>query len=164
MKIKYLLPILCFALSALCGVAESLYLHIQKSDGTWEVLSLDKVDRLTFDNGKMVASDATGNEVANFDAADLTTLQVNETEDEVNDYTSLGSVARDTNGFSFDAATATVVFNGEQKGAFEIYDASGKRLVNITDYRSGQTVKIAALEAGVYILKLGDNTKKIAVK
>lgn len=163
---KYLLTAALISTMSLWSFAESLYLHIQKADGNWEVLCLDNVDRLTFQNNQMIASDTEGEEVATFDSADLESLQVNDSADEndVIDYTGVATVNANSEGFIFVDAT-TVRFNGtDTAGTFEIFDTMGKRVVAIKGYKAGQSVDISAMEHGVYVLKFGNNSKKIAVK
>ena len=72
---KFLLA-LCLGAFVFCASAAN-YLHIKTSTG-WEVLDLDKVDRLTFSNGKMNAQDEKGVTVGTYSQASLEQIYVND--------------------------------------------------------------------------------------
>lgn len=163
---KKILLGLAFALAfgTVQAKAEGLYLHVMTNDGNWTVLNLDRVDRLYFDNSNMTAKDKTDNTVARYSRASLATMQVNDDSNAPTDYSSgIEDAAVASGKIIYDAINERITYNGVD-AAMEIYDLNGQRLVNIPDYRAGQSVYINALSKGVYVVKIGGSTLKIAVK
>ena len=79
MNLKKILIALAFVGMAIPGFAqaEGNYLHVKTADG-WKVLNLDKVDRLTFKDGNMTASDKDNNVVETVPMASLETITFSE--------------------------------------------------------------------------------------
>lgn len=164
MNLKHLIVGISASLVSLGGFAESHYLHIQTANGNWEVLSLDRVDRLTFDGGQMIAGDSRGKEVARFDAANLSVLQINESSTEVNEYDGIEESKPAETGFTYDSESHAIRFDGNAKGELCICGADGRLAVSIPGYESGQSVDVSALAVGAYVITLGTNSSKIVVK
>ncbi len=150
---KILLMLACSAV-AMCGAAAN-YLHV-KTDKGWEVLDLDRVDRLTFSGGKMTASDEQGATVATFNQTALEQIYVDET-------TGVTSVeaqeAKATFTYNTSAKTALMLADGN----FEISAADGACLVSVPA-KSGEYICLEAINPGVVILKSGKYTLKAIVK
>jgi hypothetical protein len=142
--------------SAVAANAEN-YLHVHTDSG-WEVINLDLVDRLTFTNGNMVATDAAQNVIATIPQSSLQNMYVNES----------AGISKPTVDSS---ATATFTFNATSKmatlladGAFDVYNEAGKRILAIPHAQRGETVNLSALSAGTIIIKSGNYSLKTIVK
>lgn len=162
MKLKHLLIASICVGASLTAYAEGEWLHVKTGKG-WEVFSLENVDRLDFTGNVMNASDKNGVQVASFNRADLQNMYVD------NDKESTGAAGIETvvNGnaakaFSFDSAAKTVVMNDD--GEFSIYDIEGKRLLSIPGAKSGETIDLSHVSAGVVILKSNGFTLKALLK
>lgn len=76
MKRKLLLLSSIVAMAIPCFAGN--YLHFKTSDG-WQVLDIDEVERLAFQGGQMIATDANGSTVAAIDQQSLERMYVDET-------------------------------------------------------------------------------------
>lgn len=151
---KFLLLLLGgLALSIPCA-AEN-YLHVKTGNG-WEVLDLDLVDRLTFSETSMTATDEEGKTVAAFDRTDLDRMYVDET-------TGVATikVADTAAAFRYDAATRTATMLAD--GTFELIAADGKILVSIPA-KAGETINLSDIKPGVVIMKAGKTSTKAILK
>jgi len=142
---------------ALPAFADGNYLHIRTADG-WEVLDIDKVDRLDFKGGKMTATDASGNVVASYPQESLESMFIDDTAG-VTDAVAGGDTEPS---FTFDAASGLV--NILADGDFTVYDADGRALVSIPGVCAGQVVDLSAIHPGVVILVSGNYSLKVAVR
>lgn len=157
MKFKLLLFKFLLVAGVMTATAQSdTYLHIRTADG-WEVLNLDTVDRLTFKDGTMTATDAKQNTVATFKQDTLAEMYFSE-DAAVEEITTPDSKAT----FRFDTANGTVTILSD--GAFGIYNAAGLRLAEIPDAKAGEKVSLKGFPAGVIVLKSGNYSLKVMVK
>ena len=151
---KFLLA-LCFGAFAL-GASAANYLHIKTSTG-WEVLDLDKVDRLTFNNGKMTAQDEKGATVGTYNQSSLEQIYVN-------DLAGVESVVADEKSkatFKFDAEGRSAVMIAD--GSFEVYALDGSLLVSIPA-KAGEHIALEAMSGtGIVIVKSGKYAIKAAL-
>lgn len=159
MYLRFIFVFIAAAMTFFATFAEegSNYLHIRTNSG-WQVLSLDQVDRLTFKNNVMTATDANNNVVASFPQDQLEAMRVNESAG-VNDVTA------DTNAdatFTFDAADATATMLAD--GDFEVYSLNGSLLVRIPEVKKGETINLSAVESGIVIVKSGNYSAKVTIK
>lgn len=129
------------------------YLHVQTTSG-WKVFDLEKVDRLTFTSGNMVASDADNNTLETFDRAILEKMYVDETSG-VQSVTADAAKAT----FNFNNGIATMLADGK----FEAFALDGSLLVSI-DAKKGETIDINAISPNVVILKAGSFTLKATLR
>lgn len=143
--------------------AESLYLHIQTANGNWQVLDLEKVDRLTFTGGNMVVSDADNNTVATYPTTNLATMQVNDSQTEITEFPSAGveeaTVGADETAFTIVGRTISVLSDG----ALTITALDGRTVVAIPAVKAGQSVDLTVLPAGTYVITLGAHSQKAAI-
>ncbi len=156
MKIRHLIAALALT-GALCAAhAEDLYLHVRTATG-WEVLDLNKVDRLTFTGGKMTALDQNEKVVKSFERSDLDKMVVTES-------AGVEAVADATaeKTFVYDVQSRTITMSTE--GDVEIFDAAGCRLVALPCVLKGETVVLTGLNPGIVIIKSGDYSLKTVVK
>ncbi len=152
---KFLLPLALLA--ATMTVSAENYLHI-RTDAGWEVIDLDKVDRITFTNGNMVATDASQNVLSTIAQSTLQTMYVDDT-------AGINTVSTDNTAatLTFDAATKVVTLLAD--GSFEIYNAAGALLVAIPQVKQGETVNLSGISAATpVILKNGNYSLKAIVK
>jgi hypothetical protein len=152
---KFLLPLALLA--ATMTVSAENYLHI-RTDAGWEVIDLDKVDRITFTNGNMVATDASQNVLSTIAQSTLQTMYVDDT-------AGIDKVSADNTAatLTFDAATKVVTLLAD--GSFEIYNAAGALLVAIPQVKQGETVNLSGISAATpVILKNGNYSLKAIVK
>ena len=151
---KKLLLAMSLALAAM-GASAANYLHI-KTDSGWEVLDLDRVDRLVFAGGVMNAQDASGNSVGSYSQVALEQLYVD-------DKAGVADVQAESKAkatFTFDAATMSARMLADAK--FEIYGFDGSLLVAIPA-KAGEEISLGAMRgAGVVIVKSGDYVIKVA--
>ena len=156
MTFKPIIIAACLAFT-LPAFATGNYLHIRTANG-WEVLDIDKVDRLEFKGGKMTATDATDKVVATYPQESLESMFID-------DSAGIGNVA-----VSDDAATAlkydasTGVVNILANGDFAVYDTDGRTLVSIPGVCAGETVNLSAIHPGVVVLVLGNHSLKVAIR
>lgn len=143
---KFLLSLCCLLmLGTVSAWAEGgQYLHVQTASG-WKVLDLEKVDRLTFISGNMIATDAQNNTLETFDRASLNRMYVDETMGIQSMTTDQAKAA-----FCFENGVATMLTDAK----FEAYSVDGSLLVSI-DAKKGETIDINAISANVVILKSG---------
>ena len=137
--------------------AATLYMHVL-SGGQWQVFSLDQVDRLTFTGGNMNALSASGATVASFPQSSLTSMNI----DEISSPSGVESV--ETQGAKLAIDGCLITYTGQQAAAVEIFDMEGRTIDTIEAVESGQSVDLSALASGVYLVKAGVSTVKVAVK
>jgi len=154
---KLILASTC-AFAIFTAVAGNNYLHVRVASG-WEVLDLDKVDRLSFSGNNMVASDAKGNTVSTFLRSELRTMNVDDNPSGVN---SMIADSKESATFSFDFASRTVTMF--TNGDFQIFDLSGAVLVSIPDVRQGEAISLSGLQPGAIIIKSGNYSIKVIIK
>lgn len=134
------------------------YLHIKTSQG-WEVLDLDKVNKLYFNNGVMTATDANDQAMVSYQQSDLQKMYVDNT-------TGIESIYESkTEGdpsFRYDSANSIVYM--QTTGTLEIYNLGGELLVKIPEVLSGETVDLNGIAPGVIIIKSGNHTAKAIKK
>ena len=136
----------------LAGRAQCNYLHVATDKG-WEVIDLDKADRITFHGGTMTVSDAAGNPIASYPQASLDRMYVDQN-------TGVDQISSDT-------SCATFRLNGNGRtvellgtGVFEVFGLDGTRLVEIPEATAGKTVDLTGLKPGVYVYRLGGYSVK----
>lgn len=142
--------LLAMGLALTCaGAYAANYLHIKTETG-WEVLDLDKVDRLVFAGGVMNAQDASGANVGSYKQAELEQIYVDETSGIKNIKENSQTKAT----FKFDAKSmsAKILVDGD----FEIYGTDGVLMISIPA-KAGEQIALDAMRgAGVVIVKSGD--------
>ena len=129
------------------------YLHVKTSQG-WEVLDLNKVDRLYFQNNMMNATDANQNVVGSFTQSDLEAMYV----DQSSGIHSLPSATTEKVTFTYDATTSIVTL--KEAGSIEIFSLNGEQLVKIPRVEAGETVSLKGLANGAIIIKSGKYSAK----
>lgn len=162
MKIKLLLFALAIAGASMPIMAhetEGNYMHVLTSTG-WKVLDLDQVDRLTFKNGTMVASDKKQNAIETISQKDLMSMTYSETMAELSGVEMLSS--DEDASFSFFNGSKTIVMKAD--GNFTVYSESGATLVEIPAAKAGQTIDLSAIRPGIVILKSGNQSLKAIIK
>lgn len=129
------------------------YLHIRTASG-WSVLDLDQVDRLTFNAGTMVASDADNKTVETFDRGALSDMYFDES-------AGVQAVTADNTEatFSYNNGVATMLTDGP----LEVYAVDGSMLVCL-NARRGETVDLSAIRNNVIVLKSGSYTLKATLR
>jgi hypothetical protein len=163
MRLKPLAVVASLAMATVLN-AESLYLHIQTNDGDWHVYDIAQVDRLTFADGNMTATDANSQPIATFTAGNLTRMQVNDSRTDITEYPVPAGIATVTTD-----ATATFAINGHNilalaDGAFTITTIDGRSAVAIPTVLEGQSIDVSALASGTYIITLGTYTQKVIIR
>ncbi len=142
--------------TSLYAAAESDYLHIHTQSG-WEILSLDQVDRLTFSNGVMTASDKDANTLGTYRQADLQEMYIDET-------SGVESVMAD-------AAEATLEFDAASRslrvladGQVDIYSVAGELLASVPEAKKGESIMLGSIRQGIVICKSGNHSIKAILK
>lgn len=150
---------LAFALLAIVvgASAQSHYLHVATESG-WEVIDLDKADRLTFKNGTMTVTDARQNVIATFPQAQLDMMYVN---DETGVETICSDAAAEP---SFTIAGDGHTINILSGGVFEVYALDGEKIIEINGVKADQTVNLSPLSKGIYIIRLNDYAVKYSIR
>lgn len=151
---KFLLSFCLIAASF--GLSAANYLHIKTSDG-WQVIDLDKADRLTFKGGTMEVSDAAGQVIATYPQQSLETIKV---DDSTSGIDIVGENKKDAT-FRFNGATLAVDMIAD--GVFEAFGIDGKKLVAIPA-KAGDHISLDAMKgAGPVVFKSGSYTIKVAL-
>lgn len=149
------------ALALCCSSAAAAdYMHIRTEAG-WEVINLDKVERLDFKGGNVAVLDADNQTVASFKQKDLTLIYVDDSTVN-NENASVEGVAADTAAFAFDALSKSVSVKAD--GSLEVYRTDGSLIVSIPEVKAGQSVDLSAVEPGIVIIKSGNNSIKALLR
>lgn len=158
MNLKHLLLTASLCIAALPISAEQHYLHVQTSEG-WKVLDIAQVDRLTFSNGVMTATDHDKQQITQIKQTDLSKMFVTEKEtsavDEIHDVDIEPS-------FMFDSTSKSVRILKD--GDFAIFNPAGSTLISIPDVKVGQLVDINDVKADIIIIKSGHYSVKALLK
>ncbi|MGN0232271.1 MAG: T9SS type A sorting domain-containing protein [Muribaculaceae bacterium] len=153
---KKMLVAVALLSASLTMYAEALYLHVQKSDGQWELFDLSLVDKLTFKNGGMQLLGAGDAVVKEYSSAELEMMKVNE---EIS-----GVSAADA---KISSRIVTVIGNVLQvnvDGQLRVFDVQGRLCADIPQVKAGNTVNMKSLPKGLYIVEIGSKTSKIVLK
>lgn len=152
---KFLLSFCLFAVSF--GLSAATYLHIKTTDG-WQVIDLDKADRLTFKGGTMEVADASGKVIATYPQSTLENIKVDDESTGI-DMIVAGKDCDAT--FRFDGATCSAEMIKD--GLFEVFGIDGKKLVAIPA-KAGDHIALDAMTGiGPVIVKSGSYTLKVAL-
>ena len=130
------------------------YLHFKTSDG-WQVLDIDEVERLAFEGGQMIATDANGSTVAAIDRQALERMYVDETSG-VETITTAGNAA-----FRYIHATKSAEMLTD--GLFELYSTDGQKLVGI-QAKAGEKIDLSNINPGTVVMKSGKTTIKAILR
>lgn len=152
---KILLSFCLFAVSF--GLSAATYLHIKTTDG-WQVIDLDKADRLTFKGGTMEVADASGKVIATYPQSTLENIKVDDESTGI-DMIVAGKDCDAT--FRFNGATCSAEMIKD--GLFEVYGIDGKKLVAIPA-KAGEHIALEVMTGvGPVIVKSGSYTLKVAL-
>lgn len=135
------------------------YLHVRTSQG-WEVLNLDKVDRLYFNNNVMTVTDASQNVISSFSKADLISMYVDDTSTTA--VKSIAAEEKDEAPYRYDSSASNIYMKGT--GEIVVYNLGGEVLVNIPEVKAGEVVDIKAIAPGAIIIRSGNYTSKAIKK
>ena len=152
MKRKLLLLSSIVAMAIPCFAGN--YLHFKTSDG-WQVLDIDEVERLAFEGGQMIATDANGSTVAAIDRQALERMYVDETSG-VETITTAGNAA-----FRYIHATKSAEMLTD--GLFELYSTDGQKLVGI-QAKAGEKIDLSNINPGTVVMKSGKTTIKAILR
>ncbi len=148
------------AICCLVSWAADDYLHIRTSDG-WKVLDISQVDRLTFSNGTMVATDKENKTLLTVPTTDLKAMvvdnDVNPTPTGIEEVTAKEVKAS----FTYDASTKSVTML--EDAPFEVYAITGLTLCVIPNAKAGEVIDLKDIHPGVIILKSGQYSLKVVV-
>ena len=159
MKIKHLLLSTAFSLAALSALAEGEYLHIQTTAG-WEVIPTSDIDKLTFNDGFMTATDSQNKEIAKIKQSELGKMLVSDSMESASVIDIIDDTV--TASFSFDATTKSVTIL--EDGTFSIHTLGGEQLLVIPFVKKGEVINIAAINSEVVIIKSGSYAVKALMK
>lgn len=140
--------------------ADEMYLHIQTADGNWTVLDLSQVNRLTFSGGQMTATDAQGTQVAQYLAANLDVMTVNDN----NTPSGINKVAAEAKTASFALSNGGRLLTANTDGTLRVFASTGALVVEIPAVTAGQTVNLHALPAGAYVINFANVSRKALLK
>lgn len=143
-------------LLSLSAWADGTYLHIRTASG-WEVVNLEKADKMTFKNNVVQITAADNSVLASYPQNALETMYIDE-------IAGVGDVKDDNTeaAFIFDSASRSVRMT--QDSDLKVYDLKGKLLVGIPEVKEGETVNLSALAPSIIILKSGNYTVKTQLK
>lgn len=144
---KFLAVVLMSVLSGICIKAEMNYLHISTADG-WEVIDLDKADKLTFKGGNMNVLDNRGAVIKTFPQSSIGMMYVNQT-------AGVGEISMQPAEASFELIDDAHIVKLLAPGDFEVFSLDGRRILLIEGVEKGKTIDISALASGTYVLSLG---------
>ena len=157
MKLTKLLISGALLLCSMAASAEDFYLHVQTADGNWQIINIEKIDRLTFTDGKMSAIAPGGDVLLSVPRSELKTINADETQSGIDE------VAVTAKG-AFTFTDGCMIRVSEGPAAVEVTDLQGRTLVAIPAVQAGQSVDLSPLPEGVYVVKVGKESSKIAVK
>ena len=149
---KKILPVILFAIAtALPASAQQML--IEKTGYENEIISLDNLKQITFDGTTVNIEQADGKTsstsmeyIDRISFGNFTSIDGVESDGAL-----IGYVSRDV--ISVECVTGTEI---------AIYSVTGMRLLDISSEAGRRQISIANLPKGIYILKIGDKTAKIA--
>lgn len=137
---------------------ESHYLHIRTNDG-WTAIDLNRIDRLTFKDGNMIATDNEQKTIGNFPQSTLTSMFIDEKEElDLSGVENIGVSEEGDKTFHYDTATsmARMVVSGE----FIVYNLKGETLLRIPEAKAQEVIDLSAITDHVLIIKSGSYSLK----
>lgn len=132
------------------------YLHIRTAGG-WDVVSIEKAERITFNNNVMTITDSNNATLGTYAQNQLEAMYI----DDTSGVKEVSAEGRETN-FGFDASTNTMVMMKD--GMVEIYSPAGALLTRLPNVKKGENVNLSGMGAGVVIIKSGNHTLKTVLK
>lgn len=152
MKRKLLLLSSIAAMAIPCFAGN--YLHFKTTEG-WQVLNIDEVDRLAFQGGQMIATDAHGSTVTTIAQESLERMYVDET-------SGVETIATAGNA-TFRYIHATKSAEMLTDGLFELYSTDGQKLVGILA-KAGEKIDLSNINPGTVVMKSGKTTIKAILR
>ena len=132
------------------------YLSIVETGGQSEV-SINNIKNITFDDTNMLINLTDGNQ-QKLPLSGLTKMFFS------GESTSIQSVAANGKQTSFALKDGVLHVAGAQGANITVFDVNGKAVRNVIATRAETEINLSGLTKGVYIVRVGDQTKKILNK
>lgn len=132
------------------------YLSIVETDGQSEV-SISNIKNITFDDTNMIINLTDGNQ-QKLALSGLTKMFFSDTS------TGIQSVAANGKQNSFVLKDGVLHVTGAQGANISVFDVNGKAVRNVTASKAETEINLSGLTKGVYIVRVGNQTKKVLNK
>ena len=149
MKMKNILAALLLMVSTTMMADEYKYLTICYNE-TADSISLPVVQRITFENNRVVVTTTEG--IFSYPIAILEKITFTTSDTE----TAIEALPEQTENLAYKDGTLTV----KGDGFLRIYGTNGA-LVSIANVKEGANISLGNLPAGIYIVRMGDKTIKV---
>lgn len=149
MKTKNILAALLLMVSTTMMADEYKYLTISYGEMA-DSISLPIVQKITFENNRVVVATTEGNYSYPFSILDKITFTTSDTE------TAIEALPEQEENLNYKDGMLAV----KGDGFLRIYGTNGA-LVSIANVKEGANISLKSLPAGVYIVRLGDKTIKV---
>lgn len=129
-------------------------LIVSKTDGTTASLDLEKIHKISFSEGNMVATSIEGTNLSTYTLSAISMLQFTNSTD-------VDAVEIMDGRISYSAAAGVAYVSGSAGQTFSVFNLSGSTLLTQPIESDSESVDLSALQSGVYLLRLGSKTIKI---
>lgn len=129
-------------------------LIVSKTDGTTASLDLEKIHKISFSEGNMVATSIEGTNLSTYTLSAISMLQFTNSTD-------VDAVEIMDGRISYSAVAGVAYVSGSAGQTFSVFNLSGSTLLTQPIESDSESVDLSALQSGVYLLRLGSKTIKI---
>lgn len=142
-------------ISATAMADDYAYLNVTQTDGGENSFTVSKISKITFSSTNMIVTltDGTTSELP------LASLNKMFFTDE-----STGIASLTTNGSQISLSDGTLHVNAPKGSVVSLYNMEGKMLRTVTAQGEDTQISVSGLTKGVYIIKVGNQSKKIMNK
>jgi len=127
---------------------------VSKADGTTENLSLESLHKISFKEGKLVATSNEGTSLSTYTLTAISMLQFTNSTD-------VQAVEIMDGRISYSAASGMAYVSGSAGQTLTVYNLSGLAVLEQSIAGDSESVDLSSLQKGVYLLRLGAKTIKI---
>ncbi len=129
-------------------------LIVSKTDGTTENLSLESLHKISFSEGKMVATSDKGASMSTYTLSAISMMQFTNSTD-------VDAVEIMDGRISYSTSSGMAYVSGSAGQTLVVYNLSGTAVLEQAVTADSESVDLSGLQKGVYLLKLGAKTIKI---
>jgi len=152
--IRTILAAMLLTISGTVFADDYAYLSIEQTSGVTSY-SISSINKITFDESNMVLNLTNGTQ-QKLPLASLSRMFFQA------DPSGVTTIGAEKNAFSL--RDGMLYANGQQSGSVTIYDANGKTVRTASAQELQNGLNVSGLTKGVYIVKLGSQTKKFVNK
>lgn len=129
-------------------------LIVSKTDGSQESIDLENLHKISFREGKMLATSNGGASMSTYTLSTISMMQFTNSTD-------VDAVEIMDGRISYSAAAGVAYVTGSAGQVLSVYNLSGSAVLNQPIGSDSESVDLTGLQKGVYLLKLGSKTIKI---